>query len=49
MLSERKGLLLLFFTAGLLFLWATAAFAHDQMSLHVLFTGGVRGGVEPSG
>jgi len=49
MLSERRRLLLLFFTAGLLFLWATDAFTHDQMSLHILFTGGARGAVEPSG
>jgi hypothetical protein len=49
MFSERKKLPLLFFAAALLFSCSTAVSARDEMSFHVLFTGSVTGGVEPSG
>jgi hypothetical protein len=47
-LLGRKNLLL-FFIGGLLFLGSSTAQAQGQMSLHVLFTGDVKGRLEPSG
>jgi hypothetical protein len=49
MWSERRGLLPIALAAGLLVLSSAAAHAGDQKSLHVVFTGGVEGRLEPSG
>ena len=49
MRSEGKGLLLIVFAAGLLLLSSAAAHGEDQKSIHVLFTGGVEGRLEPTG
>jgi hypothetical protein len=49
MLSERKRLMFILFAASLFFLSLTGAYARDQMSIHVLFTGNVGGRLEPSG
>jgi hypothetical protein len=45
----RKELLLLFLVAGFLLLGATALWASQPSSVHVLFTGNATAHLEPSG